>query len=236
MLTRPGFVGAAPTLPGTSRIRLPPASPPCCDRTAAKVSHLHSSSRRLTAHEHVTEGVPIVTGKNVSNGVVDLATADRTPIAAFQDLNEKDKPRRDDILLTKDGSIGRTAIVDTDDPFCINQSVAVLWLRSCHFDRRYLQLAIDCPQTQQAVLAKTEGAAIKHISIIDFGQMVFPVPPVAEQHRVVAKVDEFMKVCDQLERALTAVQTGRTRALKAVLAEALEGPHPTRKPELVATR
>jgi hypothetical protein len=44
VLERPGFVGAAPTLPGTTRIRLPPAPPPCCDRTEAKVSHLHSSN------------------------------------------------------------------------------------------------------------------------------------------------------------------------------------------------
>lgn len=40
---RPGVVGAAPTLPGTTRIRLPSAPPTCYDRTAAKVSHLHSN-------------------------------------------------------------------------------------------------------------------------------------------------------------------------------------------------
>jgi hypothetical protein len=39
----PGFVGAAPTLPGTTRIRLPPAPRTCCDRPEAKVSHLHSN-------------------------------------------------------------------------------------------------------------------------------------------------------------------------------------------------
>ena len=127
--------------------------------------------------EHVEGGVPIVTGKNVVGGRIDFTTAQRTPAHAFDALNPKDKPRRNDILLTKDGSIGRTAIVDTDQPFCINQSVAVLWLRSCHFDRRYLQLAIDCPQTQQALNAKTEGVAVKHISIIDFGRMVFPSLP-----------------------------------------------------------
>jgi hypothetical protein len=41
---RPGFVGAAPTLPGTTRIRLPPASPPCYDKAEAKVSHPHSNN------------------------------------------------------------------------------------------------------------------------------------------------------------------------------------------------
>ena len=42
--------GSGPALPGASRIRLPSASPPCCDRTEAKVSHLHSNRQRLTAH------------------------------------------------------------------------------------------------------------------------------------------------------------------------------------------
>lgn len=49
VLARPGFVRAAPALPGTTRIRLPSASPPCCDRTEAKVSHLHSKPQRLVA-------------------------------------------------------------------------------------------------------------------------------------------------------------------------------------------
>jgi hypothetical protein len=46
----PTSSGPLPTLPGVPRIRLPPTSPPCCDRTAAKVSHLHSITWRLVAH------------------------------------------------------------------------------------------------------------------------------------------------------------------------------------------
>ena len=42
VLARPDFVRAAPTLPAASRIRLPSASPACCDRPTTKVSHLHS--------------------------------------------------------------------------------------------------------------------------------------------------------------------------------------------------
>jgi ATPase subunit of ABC transporter with duplicated ATPase domains len=49
VLIRPGFVRAAPTLPGTTRIRLPSTPSTCCDRQTAKVSHLHSNQQRLTA-------------------------------------------------------------------------------------------------------------------------------------------------------------------------------------------
>jgi len=43
----------------------------------------------------------------------------------------------------------------------------------------------------------------------------------AEQHRIVAKVDELMAVCDQLEAQLTTTQTNSRRLLEAVLHEAL---------------
>jgi hypothetical protein len=49
----PALSGPLATLPGATRIRLPSASPPCCDRTAAKVSHLHSNQQHLTAQNVV---------------------------------------------------------------------------------------------------------------------------------------------------------------------------------------
>jgi hypothetical protein len=46
----PSLTGLLPTLPGVPRIRLPPASPGCCDSPAVESSHLHSVTRRLVAH------------------------------------------------------------------------------------------------------------------------------------------------------------------------------------------
>jgi restriction endonuclease S subunit len=37
--------------------------------------------------------------------------------------------------------------------------------------------------------------------------LVFPLPPIVEQHRIVAKFDELMAVCDRLETQLTTTQT-----------------------------
>ena len=51
----------------------------------------------------------------------------------------------------------------------------------------------------------------------------FPLPPLAEQHRIVAKVDELMALCDQLEQQLSQAEQGRRGLLEAVLREALAG-------------
>lgn len=54
-----------------------------------------------------------------------------------------------------------------------------------------------------------------------------PLPPLAEQRRIVTKVDELMALCDALEASLAAATVARTRLLEATLTEAL-GPTETR--------
>jgi type I restriction enzyme S subunit len=52
-----------------------------------------------------------------------------------------------------------------------------------------------------------------------------PLPPLAEQHRIVAKVDALMALCDRLEASLDQTAATRRRLLDALLAEALEPAH-----------
>ena len=59
------------------------------------------------------------------------------------------------------------------------------------------------------------------ISASNLKEVRFPVPPLAEQHRIVAKVDELMTLCDRLEASLTTTDQTRTRLLEATIAEAL---------------
>jgi type I restriction enzyme S subunit len=59
------------------------------------------------------------------------------------------------------------------------------------------------------------------MSLTDTREFPIPLPPLAEQHRIVAKVDELMALCDRLEASLTTSNQTRTRLLEATLAEAL---------------
>jgi type I restriction enzyme, S subunit len=51
--------------------------------------------------------------------------------------------------------------------------------------------------------------------------LIFPLPPLAEQHRIVARVDALMALCDRLEASLATTDTTRRRLLEALLHEAL---------------
>jgi type I restriction enzyme S subunit len=60
------------------------------------------------------------------------------------------------------------------------------------------------------------------LSVGKIRKIPFPLPPPAEQHRVVAKVDELMTLWDRLETSLEGATATRRRLLDALLTEALE--------------
>jgi type I restriction enzyme S subunit len=83
----------------------------------------------------------------------------------------------------------------------------------------FFALCINSQSVRAIIVSK--GAALKHLHLVDLRALPFPLPPLAEQSRIVAKVDQLMALCDQLEARLGAAQTERRRLLAAVLHEAV---------------
>jgi type I restriction enzyme S subunit len=67
----------------------------------------------------------------------------------------------------------------------------------------------------------SEGGAQPNISKVKIVWTTFPLPPLAEQHRIIVKVDELMSLCDQLEAQITVTEQDSRRFLESVLADAL---------------
>ena len=65
------------------------------------------------------------------------------------------------------------------------------------------------------------GTSVPQINNKDIYPLMLPLPPLAEQRRIVAMVDALMALCDRLEASLTAIATTRRRLLDALLAEVL---------------
>ena len=89
---------------------------------------------------------------------------------------------------------------------------------------RYQWIVLRSPFLVTCVEQKMRGQAYPAINDSDFALLPFPLPPLAEQHRIVAKVDELMALCDQLGASLATGNDTRRRLLDALLYEALEEP------------
>ncbi len=102
----------------------------------------------------------------------------------------------------------------------VNQACAVItWIEGfedlCHF------LFIVFKQQYHEMRLKAEGGAQPNLNLRKIKELRFDLPPLAEQHRIVAKVDELMALCDELETSLTSADETRKKLLDALLAEAL---------------
>jgi type I restriction enzyme S subunit len=189
----------------------------------AVLSTQYGTSQKSQPSEN---GVPVLAMGNVQDGLVVWGDEKRIP------KTSKDLPAlflsKFDLLYNRTNSaelVGKTGIylgedsVRTFASYLIRLRPSLKWT-----DPRYLNMAMNTPQFRQTQIlplikkqtgqANVNGTALKN--------MLIPLAPLAEQHRIVAKVDELMAVCDQLESKLTARNETRRRLLEALLREALD--------------
>lgn len=121
------------------------------------------------------DGPYLITAANVNNGKIEYETCRKTSKEAFDVLlTEKSRPKINDILLTKDGSLGRIALVDRGN-LCINQSVAILRPNNL-IDPSFLKILLESPLYQKKLLEDAGGSTIKHIYITVIDKMFICVP------------------------------------------------------------
>jgi type I restriction enzyme S subunit len=96
----------------------------------------------------------------------------------------------------------------------------------------YLHDLILSPYFQSFVIGEQTGAGRLGLPKNRMDRIPVALPPLAEQHRIVAKVDELMALCDQLEASLTTAQTEASRLLESVLHNALNTPAPSQLSQL----
>lgn len=182
---------------------------------------------KITDGDHLTpkrepHGHYLLSARNVLNGRIDLSDVDFVGDEEFARMRSRCDPNKFDILISCSGSVGRVAIVDHDETYVMVRSAALVKLVFASEIAEYISIALlsDCLQDQMGIRSK--AAAQPNLFIGPIRQLMVPLPPLAEQHRIVARVNALMALCDRLETSFAATAATRRRLLDALLAEALD--------------
>ena len=138
----------------------------------------------------------------------------------YQKITQNAKPEINDILLTRVGAgIGEATIIDQEFDFAYYVSLTLIKPFSSNILSQYLLHWLNSPEGTVKSLKNTygKGTSQGNLNVGQVRQFVIPLPPLAEQKRLVAKVEGLLRQCDELKAALVAGEGARVRVLESAL-------------------
>lgn len=170
-------------------------------------------------------GEPVLRIPNIDNGRISIDDLKFGPLPKRE--ADELRLRLGDILMVRsNGSlnlVGRPALVEANAVgYCYAGYLVRVRTSNIYLDGRYLLLALSSAHVRDQIeipIRTTVG--LKNVNATELSSLTIPLPPLAEQHRIVAKVDELMALCDRLEAQLIEGQDETTHLLESVLHHAL---------------
>ncbi|WP_107946800.1 restriction endonuclease subunit S [Shewanella baltica] len=165
---------------------------------------------------YVDNGIPFLRSQNVLNDGLKLDDVVYITPETHEVMSNTTVFGNDILLNITGASLGRTTIFPTDiGEANVNQHVTIIRLVDVEMCK-FVHLGLMSPMVQKLVWGRQVGMAIEGLSKKVLEQFEFPIPPLEEQHRIVAKVDELMSLCDALE-----AQTEASISAHQILVETL---------------
>ena len=179
-------------------------------------SSLHQS-------DYQVGGVPVVNPASIQNENIVPIEKMAVGVATLNRLSTF-KLKAGDIVMGRRGEMGRCAVVtDREAGWLCGTGSLVLRLPQCVY-ARFFVLLIGSPYVREYLGGSAVGATMQNLNQAILLSLVIGLPPLAEQHRIVTKVDELMALCDGLETSLTTADDTCCRLLGAVGGELLISP------------
>ena len=151
---------------------------------------------------YVEHGIPFISAQNVKPYRFLPESHRDVSYEDYLEYNKNISPEKGDILMARVGAgIGEAAIIDQDFEFSIYVSLTLIKCYSKEFDMMYLLHVLNSPIGRKLAEKKTlgKGASQGNLNLIFIREFVLPIPPLAEQKRIVKRVDELLALCDELK-------------------------------------
>jgi len=175
----------------------------------------HNSGKTLDKGRNTGESRDYITTSNLYWGKFELENVRQMLIR--EDELEKCTAKKDDLLICEGGEAGRAAMWPFDSEVCFQNHIhRARFYKDIdpYFAYRFFEKLSATGEINQ----HRKGVGISNMSSKALASIVFPLPPQPEQHRIVARTDQLMTLCDQLDQQIDDAVGKQTEILNAVLA------------------
>ncbi|MBN1424111.1 restriction endonuclease subunit S [Candidatus Fermentibacteria bacterium] len=174
--------------------------------------------------EYQTSGIRFVKVENLRDGRIDHSSLRHFISDEAHQAQSRSILREGDILFSIAGTLGQTCEVHPQDlPANTNQALAIVRGTGSSLDARFLRFVLSSEIARGVVAEQARGAGMNNISLADVAAIELPLPPLAEQRRIVEKVEELLAHVNAARDSLAKIPSILKRFRQSILSSACSG-------------
>lgn len=196
------------------------------------------SARRVHQSDWQKEGVPFYRAREIAemsrnNGQVDNELFISEEL--YNEFSTSGVPKPGDIMVTAVGTLGKTYIVKNGDKFYYKDASVICFENHFGLCSEYLAMMMDTPLMKQQIKSNSDGTTVATLTMVRMNEYLFPLPPLAEQHRIVAKIEELLPFVDRYAASYEKLEQFNAKfpedMKKSILQYAIQGKLVEQRPE-----
>lgn len=181
------------------------------------------------------EGVFLITASNIRRGYMDYTRKEYISSEEYDARKSRGITRKGDLLFTTEAPLGNAAICDLNECSCGQRIITFQEYEENTADPKLFMYFILSPHFQKQLLDNCTGTTAKGIKADKLKHLILPLPPLAEQKRIVAKIEELLPYIDRYEQAWSKLEQFNSRfpedMKKSLLQYAIQGKLVEQRPE-----
>lgn len=147
-------------------------------------------------------GIPFLSSKDVTSQKIDWSRIKYITKDLHEILRKRIAPQKYDVLLAKNGTTGVAALVEDDIVFDIYVTLAVLRPAQTIIYPQFLLRVINSPVCKKQFDSHLLGIGVPNLHLYEINKTLIPLPPLAEQKRIVEKIEQIFGTLDIIEKAV----------------------------------
>lgn len=171
---------------------------------------------------YTAEGIAFVSAKDIYGFRIDFANTRFISKGEHQELSKRCHVKRGNVLITKSGTIGRVAVVDTDAEFSLFESVANVPVLDV-MNPRFVSLAAYFVIDTSFGRKNQKGVAVRHLHLEDIRRLPVPIMARYEQDEIVLAIESLFSQIDNFELSIDSSLAQSAALRQAILKKAFSG-------------
>lgn len=154
------------------------------------------SARRVHEKDWRKKGIPFYRAREIGK-LADFGTVDNELFidqSLYEEFSETGIPKKNDMMITAVGTLGKVYVIKDDKPFYFKDGSVLCMSNKANVDPLFYKHCIESPFFRDQYEPESGGTTVATLTMVRFNKYLVPLPPLAEQKRIVAKLEQLFKV------------------------------------------